>query len=77
MGSIPEGWLAAPRGYRHVWCSGEEGLALADPVKHAGNLSQHPPNADPPWSGSRVYVRQGALCKAGCTQYVRQEHFPP
>lgn len=77
MGLIPEGWLAAPRVYRHVWCSGEEGLALTALMKHAGNLSQHPPNADPPWSGSRVYIRLLALCKAGCTQYIGQEHFPP
>lgn len=76
-GLIPEGWPAAPKVYGRAKHSGGEGLALIVLTKHAGNLIQHPLNADPPWSESRVYIRQGALCKAWYTQYIRQEHFLP
>ena len=58
-GLDPKGWPAAPRAHRRVWCSGEEGLALIALAKRAGNLSQHPLNADPPRSGKVPYVKQG------------------
>jgi len=62
---IPQGWPAAPR---------EHGLA---PRGEGWEPPPAPPEGRSSWSGSRGGRRQGGLRGAGCTQCVRQEHFPP